>query len=81
MSKMEAHTIFIEDETGTPTKVETGWITPAKQEDVDYVLAQDPESPDGRSSWVWVRLQNGDLMLATFPQGDTYCYAVDGMWS
>lgn len=27
---------------------------------------------DGRSNWYWLRLPNGDLVLCTFPQGDTY---------
>jgi hypothetical protein len=27
---------------------------------------------NGRSPWLWVRLANGDLLLATFPCGDTY---------
>lgn len=27
---------------------------------------------EGRSPWFWFRLANGDLMLATFPQGDAY---------
>lgn len=27
---------------------------------------------DGRSEWHWFRLANGDLILGTFPHGDTY---------
>lgn len=36
---------------------------------------EDPKGPIGngeRSDWQWVRLANGDLMLAVFPQGDGY---------
>lgn len=47
----------------------------APQEAVDYVLKQrvgDDNYHDGRSHWVWIRLPDGDLVLATYPQGDTY---------
>lgn len=27
---------------------------------------------DARSPWCWARLASGDLILGTFPQGDTY---------
>jgi hypothetical protein len=27
---------------------------------------------NGRSPWVWLRLENGDLFLATAPRGSTY---------
>jgi len=29
-------------------------------------------APDGRSPWFWIRLNNGDLMLACFPFGEMY---------
>lgn len=54
---------------------ETHWAyEPAPQEAVDYVLKQpiNPDNNDGRSNWVWIRLPHGDLVLAVFPQGDTY---------
>lgn len=51
--------------------------TPASQDAVNYVLAQPVDDDDGRSDWRWVRLVNGDLMLAVFPHGDTY-FATEG---
>jgi hypothetical protein len=47
------------------TKDAAGWA-------IEAVLAADPSSEDGRSQWVWIRLPNGDLVLALYPQGDTY---------
>jgi hypothetical protein len=41
---------------------------PASPEGVAIVMAASPDDPEGRSEWLWVRLSNGDLMLATFPQ-------------
>ncbi|MBY0561521.1 hypothetical protein [Hyphomicrobium sp.] len=55
-----------------PEHVTLGYMVPATADDVARMLAADPFSGHGRSNWVWVRLANGDLMLATFPQGDTY---------
>lgn len=54
-----------------------GWYTDASPEAVNYVLAQDQDD-DGRSSWTWIRLGNGDLVLAVFPRGDTYHYVSEG---
>lgn len=51
------------------------WQEPATQEAVDYVLKQPIETEtnrDGRSCWLWIRLPDGDLVLACYPQGDTY---------
>lgn len=31
-----------------------------------------PIGNDGRSEWKWIRLPNGSLVLATYPNGDTY---------
>ena len=45
---------------------------PAPQEAADYILKQPVDTGDGRSHWVWIRLPDGDLVLATYPQGDTY---------
>lgn len=48
---------------------------PAPREAVEYILAQPIGGDgkyDGRSHWVWIRLPDGDLVLATYPQGDTY---------
>lgn len=44
----------------------------ASQASVNAIINADENSEDGRSQWLWVRFPNGDLMLATFPQGDTY---------
>ena len=48
----------------------------APQEAVDYILKQPVETGDGRSRWVWIRLPDGDLALAVYPQGATY-FAID----
>jgi len=48
------------------------WFHPASDESVALVLGKDPDDDDGRSEWVWVRLENGDLLLGTFPQGEAY---------
>lgn len=47
---------------------------PASDMEVEHTLALDPSLPDGetRSEWVWLRLANGDLCLATFPQDEGY---------
>ena len=44
----------------------------APDEAVRIVLSTQPDDPEGRSQWLWVRFPNGDLMLGCFPQGDTY---------
>jgi hypothetical protein len=78
MSKIEEHEITDPDVLGPNGKaVHVAYVTPAKQEDVDFVLKQDPDSDDGRSPWVWVRLSSGDLLLGVFPEGDTYCEVAD----
>lgn len=76
---MKAHTIFLLDETGADTDVRIAEVTPAKPEDVAKVINAPTGGSDGRSEWVWIRLQNGDLALAVFPQGDTY-EAVSESW-
>ncbi len=53
-------------------------IQDAKPRHVKLVLEADELSEDGRSQWVWVRLSTGDLVLAVFPQGDTYFATEDG---
>lgn len=52
--------------------------TPATEAEVQYLLAQSTSTGDGRSPYMWVTLLNGDLMLATYPQGDTYEVLVNG---
>lgn len=44
----------------------------APPESVDYILAKPIGGEDNRSSWVFIRLPSGDLVLATYPQGETY---------
>lgn len=36
------------------------------------VIAAPVDDLEGRSPWLWVRLANGDLLLATYPRGDMY---------
>lgn len=72
MTDTHPHAIFAQDENGKNTQ-QIAWIEPASQEDADLILQQTTDGHDGRSPWVWLRLQNGDLILGTFPQGDTYC--------
>jgi hypothetical protein len=69
---MKAHRIVSMGDTPMPDGDTIAIVHPARQEDVDHVLAQSTEGGDGRSPWVWVRLCNGDLVLGVFPQGDTY---------
>lgn len=65
--------IYARDEKGNETDQHVASIHDASQESVYLVLAADPHDEwDGRSQWMWVRLQNGDLILGVFPQGDTY---------
>lgn len=47
-------------------------VHPASKEAVELVSKATEDGMDGRSNWVWVRLTNGDLMLAVYPQGETY---------
>jgi hypothetical protein len=51
------------------------WQEPAPKQAVEYVLKQRLATKtyhDGRSRWMWIRLPDGDLVLAIYPQGDTY---------
>lgn len=45
---------------------------PASAEAVVKVLNTAVGDPDGRSGFKWLRLVNGDLILAIYPLGDTY---------
>lgn len=49
-----------------------GWVQPASQKVAQMVIDAEAGTDDGRSEWLWLRLANGDLLLATFPRGDTY---------
>ncbi len=68
---MEQHIVYITNENGSPTEGILAEVAPASQELVDLVLSK-PVEDEGRSQFVWVRLQNGDLILGVYPQGDTY---------
>jgi hypothetical protein len=54
------------------------WMKDASPEAVDYMLTREVGTGNGRSKWVWLRLANGDLILGTFPQGDTYMDVSEG---
>lgn len=66
MTPMKAHTLRVDPDDGSDLLAS---IAPASRAGVDRVLGSDHTD---RSIWVWVRFANGDLCLATFPQGDTY---------
>lgn len=64
-TEIEAHQDY---ELGMPI----AYHYPADIDDVVKVMAQSPNDENGRSDWRWIRLDNGDLALALFPQGETY---------
>jgi hypothetical protein len=68
----EHHMIVDDSDTDTENAVELAWMQPATPEEVTELLAQPEADMDGRSPWMWVRLRDGSLMLATFPAGETY---------
>lgn len=73
MGHIEPKVVYVEDDNGRKTDQVLAYIHNASEESVKLVLAETDEDDDGRSQWMWVRLQNGDLILGVFPQGDTYC--------
>lgn len=80
MAAMDAHEIAFSPQERADNEVPPGllaYVRPASPEAVRDVLAADESSDDGRSPWVWLTLTNGDLPLATFPQGGTYLFALD----
>lgn len=64
--------LFDDDDEGSPGERVIGVMRPASPESVEAVLSADENDDDGRSQFFWLRLSNGDLVLATFPQGETY---------
>lgn len=44
----------------------------ACDEAVRIVLDAGANTDDGRSTWQWIRLRNGDLILGVYPRGETY---------
>ena len=57
----------IDDETGASTDQVI-----ARQEDASTEAVETILSSPMRSGFRWIRLQNGDLILGTYPQGDLY---------
>ena len=49
----------------------------ATPEHAEQVLTATTEGGDGRSKFYFARLNNGDLMLVCYPQGDTYMEVTD----
>lgn len=66
------------DDRQVPNGDTIAWAMDASPDAVDYVLTREVGDNDGRSQWVWLRLANGDLMLGTFPRGETYEYVAEG---
>lgn len=64
---------YVDDDTGN----EIAWATAANPAHVADILSAPTDTNNGRSNWVWVRLSNGDLLLAVFPQGETYLKYAD----
>lgn len=72
---MQTHKEHKEWVPGDPNNAIGYWQEPAPNEAVLHVLSQPVETEDnhdGRSKWLWLRLPDGDLVLACYPQGDTY---------
>lgn len=46
-------------------------VAPASEADAQKLLGM-PVGEDTRSTWQWVRLRSGELMLAVFPRADVY---------
>lgn len=68
---MRPHVISIQDSSGRDTKQVCAFVHPASELSVAHVLGQQVDD-DGRSEWVWVRLQDGTLILGVLPMGSTY---------
>ena len=49
----------------------------AHPDSVAIIASADPDSEEGRSQWFWAWTNAGDLLLACWPQGDTY-FATEG---
>lgn len=59
-------------------KDQENYRSTASEAAIEIMLKADPESMDGRSQWVWMRLPNTDLVFGCYPQGDTYFAAFEG---
>lgn len=74
MGKIRAHPVYDTNrETGEENGHVIAHVHPASDDAVKTVLSAPQKGYDGRSNWVWIRFPNGDLCLAVYPQGDTYC--------
>lgn len=62
----------IDDETGSETSEVIAVSAPADPSVAQAVIDAPAGGNEGRSEWMWFRLQNGDLILGTYPSGDTY---------
>jgi len=49
-----------------------GWSAPMGSEAIKMVLDAPTSGDDGRSEFFYLLLANGDLVVACYPQGDTY---------
>jgi hypothetical protein len=67
------HTLYIDDDDEGGQFL--AQVKPASEQAVEQML--DVPQGHGRSNWVWVRLQNGDLLLGFFPQQEMYVDCTD----
>lgn len=73
MTKVQTDRLILDrDKDGFETKAVLARVSEASAESVERVLSASHDDPDGRSQWLWFRLNNGDLIFGVFPQGDTY---------
>lgn len=64
--------IYALDDAGNKTATVCATSKLADPRMARFVIDASDVSEDGRSRWLWVRLANGDLLLACYPQGGTY---------
>lgn len=74
MGAINAKHVYATDEKGTETGFLLATIHPANEHSITTVITANPLAEDGfaRSPFMWIRLQNGDLILGCYPQDDTY---------
>lgn len=68
MNSKDKNYRVIEDDEGNYI----GQSINASEESVELVINADVSDNDGRSTWKWFRLSNGDLILGCYPRGDVY---------
>lgn len=62
------------------SRVDLGSLAAVRVEATDEQVARvmfAPENEDGRSPFYFIRFPNGDLVLATYPAGETYMGLTD----